>query len=171
VATVTVTERPTTAADLIRTHQAGIWRYLRYLGCDPSLADDLTQETFLAVIRKPFEQRSDAETAAYLRTVARHNFLRSVEKSRRWPTLEDLNVAETIWADTHADGGNEYLDALEDCLAEVNGRARTAIQRRYRDGCSRAEIAGELKMTEDGVKTLLRRTRHSLRRCVEGKLE
>ena len=165
-----MTERATTAADLIRTYQTGIWRYLRYLGCDASLADDLTQETFLAVIRKPFEQRSDAETAAYLRTVARHLFLKSVEKSRRGPKAEDVAVAESIWAETHADGGNDYLDALEDCLAQVSARALTAIEQRYRDGRSRAEIASELNMTEDGVKTLLRRTRQSLRKCVEGKL-
>jgi RNA polymerase sigma-70 factor (ECF subfamily) len=158
-------------AELIQTHQAGIWRYLRYLGCDTSLADDLTQETFLAVIRKPFEQRTDAETAGYLRTVARHKFLRAIEKSRRGLRIEDIDTAEQIWAETHADGGNDFLDALEDCLGGVNGRARVAIERRYRDGHSRAQIAAELEMTEDGVKTLLRRTRQSLRNCVEAKLK
>jgi RNA polymerase sigma-70 factor (ECF subfamily) len=158
------------AADLIQAHQAGIWRYLRYLGSEPSLADDLTQETFLAVLKKPFQQRSDAETSAYLRTVARHKFLRAIEKMRRGPTLDDLDLAERVWAETHADGGNEYLEALEDCLDQVNGRARTAIEGRYRDGNSREEIAQELGMSSDGVKTLLRRTRHTLRQCVEGKL-
>jgi RNA polymerase sigma-70 factor (ECF subfamily) len=158
------------AADLIRTHQAGIWRYLRYLGSDPALADDLTQETFLAVIRKPFEQRSDVETSAYLRTVARHKFLRATEKTRRGPTLNDLEVADEVWAETHADGGSEYLEALKDCLDQVQGRARTAIERRYRDGCSREATARELDMSPDGVKTLLRRTRQVLRRCVEEKV-
>jgi RNA polymerase sigma-70 factor (ECF subfamily) len=167
---VTVQEKRLSAADLIRIHQEGTWRYLRYLGCDASLADDLTQDTFLAIIRQPFEQRSDAETAGYLRTVARHKFLRTVEKSRRGPSVEDLTLAEDIWAETHADGGSEYLDALEDCLAQINGRSRTAIERRYRDDRSRAEIAKELSLTEDGVKTLLRRARQSLRQCVDGKL-
>ena len=158
-------------ADLIRAHQAGIWRYLRYLGSDPSLADDLTQDTFLAVLEKPFHQRTDAETSAYLRTVARHKFLRAMEKMRRGPTLDDVELAERVWAETHADGGNEYLAALKDCLDHVNGRARTAIEQRYRDGRSRESIAEELGMSAEGVKTLLRRTRQSLRHCVEGKLD
>ena len=33
--------------DLIRRHQSGVWRYLRFLGCPPELADDLTQEAKL----------------------------------------------------------------------------------------------------------------------------
>jgi len=30
------------AAEIIETHQAGVWRYLRFLGCDEAQADDLT---------------------------------------------------------------------------------------------------------------------------------
>jgi len=162
----------TTAADLVRQYQAGIWRYLRYLGSDDAMADDLTQETFLAVIRKPFERRGDTQTAAYLRTVARHKFLRAAEKSRRVLGVEDLDIAETVWAGANPDGtGNDYLDALDDCLEQLNGRARAAINGRYRDGRSRAEIAEELDMTVDGVKTLLRRTRNSLRQCIQGRLQ
>lgn len=51
---------------LIEAHQAGIWRYLRALGCDASQAEDLTQETFLAVLQKPFQDYNPAATAAYL---------------------------------------------------------------------------------------------------------
>ena len=40
------------AAQLIREHQAGVWRYLRVLGCSRELAEDLTQETFLAVLEQ-----------------------------------------------------------------------------------------------------------------------
>ena len=40
----------------------------------------------------------------------------------------------------------------------------------YGDGRSRSQIATELRMSADGVKSLLRRVREALRRCVEGKL-
>ena len=60
-------------AALVDQHQADVWRYLRYLGAEASDADDLTQETFLAVSRSKFEQRTPAETAGYLRTAARTN--------------------------------------------------------------------------------------------------
>ena len=32
--------------DVTEEHQAGVWRYLRYVGCEPPEADDLTQDTF-----------------------------------------------------------------------------------------------------------------------------
>jgi DNA-directed RNA polymerase specialized sigma24 family protein len=52
----------------------------------------------------------------------------------------------------------------------VNGRARQAIDLFYRDNRSRTEIGQTLEMTEDGVKSLLRRTREILRKCVEEKV-
>ena len=42
---------------LVRRHQVGVWRYLRFLGCPPELADDLAQDTFLALMRHPPEDR------------------------------------------------------------------------------------------------------------------
>jgi len=161
---------------LVSAHQAGIWRYLRFLGADETEADDLTQETFLAVLRQPFEDRGPPATSSYLRTVARNLFLMAVRKSGRdpalrGPALADLDLAEEVWAKRASDGGNAYLDALGDCLQALAGRAREAVEMQYRDERSRGEIALALEMTEDGIKTLLRRTRETLRRCVERKLE
>ena len=51
-------------AQLIEDHQAGIWRYLRALGCEASEADDLTQETFTRV----FARRKHYETVAKFST-------------------------------------------------------------------------------------------------------
>ncbi len=61
--------------ELIACHQAGVWRYLRALGCDACSADDLTQETFLEVLKRPFEQYNQQATAAYLRRVAHNLFI------------------------------------------------------------------------------------------------
>ena len=62
-------------AELIRRYQTGVWRYLRFLGARTAEVDDLVQETFLAVLRGSFEHRSDRQTAAYLRKVARNQLL------------------------------------------------------------------------------------------------
>ena len=58
-----------------------------------------------------------------------------------------------------------YLAALADCLKHVKGRAREVLDRLYRDAQSRIEIAKNMKMKTEGVKTLLRRTRGVLRCC------
>jgi RNA polymerase sigma-70 factor (ECF subfamily) len=163
-------KRPGDLAGLVWTHQAGVWRYLRFLGADETLADDLTQDVFLAVFRKPFVEHSTAATAAYLRTVARNLFLMSARKRRRQPTIEQLDLADEVWARLSGDNrADAALAALGDCVEALEGRAREAVEMFYRQDRSRAEIARELEMSEDGVKSLLRRTREVLRKCVEAK--
>ena len=78
-----VTKQPRELSDLVQAHQAGIWRYLRFLGCEAAQADDLTQETFLALHARPPADRSAEATSAYIRTVARNLFLMSLRRSRR----------------------------------------------------------------------------------------
>ncbi len=157
-------------ASLVRRHQSEIWRYLRFLGCQDAQADDVTQETFLAVLKKPPTSRDLAAVRAYLRSVARNTFLALLRKTSREAEF-DLDAAERIWAESHPrDGGDQRLAALDDCLDQLEGRARQAIYLAYRDTKSRSDIAATLEMSEDGVKSLLRRTRDVLRQCVERKV-
>lgn len=160
-------------ASLVREHQADLWRYLRFLGCEPADADDLVQETFLAVARRPFEVRSTRETAAYLRTAARRQMLSQLRRRGRQPKTRRLELAENVWASATGDNGlSDYLDALNDCLqTAVNGKSRTALDLHYRDRASRKEIAEQLQLTAEGVKSLLRRARAALRECVERKVK
>jgi RNA polymerase sigma-70 factor, ECF subfamily len=158
-------------AGLIRCHQAGVWRYLRVLGASATEADDLTQETFLAVWQRPFQQFSSAATAAYLRTVARNLFLTARRRGlRQVPTaeLEELEAAWVRWVTD--DAGQNLLAALEECLGTLAERTRKALDLRYRDNCSRAEIAGSIGLSEDGAKNLLQRAKQHLRDCVERRM-
>ena len=170
--TATMADRQAEMADLVRAHQAGVWRYLRFLGCDPTEADDLVQETFLAVLGKEFEHRSPGQTSAYLRAVARNRFLMARRKQRNTPPAVDLEAAEAVWARiAGTDGLSDSLVALSDCLqVAVDSRVRRALELQYRDRASRAEIADALEIGVEGVKTLLRRARSALRDCVERKI-
>ncbi len=169
-----VSDPPQQAFDLARLvheHQADVWRYLRFLGASSDDADDLTQETFLAVGRTPFEIRSRHETAAYLRTAARNQLLMLRRRQGRQIETVDLAAAEEVWAEATTDGGmNEFLDALGQCYETLAGRTREAIDGFYRDDKSRDQLAAELALSLDGVKSLLRRTRTALRDCIERRL-
>jgi RNA polymerase sigma-70 factor (ECF subfamily) len=151
---------------LVRAHQAAVWRYLRYLGASAELADDLTQETFLQLLRTPFRERSPAETASWLRTVARNLLVRAF---RRPPfALAELDALEATWDGfARDDGGEQSLALLRECLGELDGRARDAVRWHYDERRSRGDIGARLGIGEDGVKSLLRRTRALLRACVE----
>lgn len=165
-----------TLQKLVQEHQATVWRYLRYLGAESPEADDLTQETFLAVARAQqqgqFKHHTDRQTTAYLRTVARNGLLMLRRKQKREIKTTDLEAAERVWAETvdqdnQNTGWANLTDQLQGCLEKLAGKANRAIDLHYRVGASRAAIAEELGMKPDGVKTLLRRTRATLRECLQ----
>ena len=104
-------------ADLVREYQADLWRYLRYLGCEASEADDLVQETFLALVRKPPELRCREAMPGYLRTTARNQLLMLRRHRGRELATADLELAENVWAEaTGPQHSSHWLDALRDCL-------------------------------------------------------
>jgi RNA polymerase sigma-70 factor (ECF subfamily) len=157
---------------LIEDHQVGVWRYLRALGCDVTTADDLTQDTFVAVLRSGFQEHSHAATAAYLRKVA-HNFyvsaLRREGKVNAVANIEDFETHWTRWAGD--DNGEELIGALRDCLQTLTQRARQALEMRFRERETRANIAQSLGITEHGAKNLMQRAKKQLKTCIEGKIK
>ncbi len=160
--------QPPTAEVLVSSYQAGLWRYLRFLGCDTTRAEDFVQETFLVILRESFEYRGPAATWSYLRTVARNLFLMSLREAERSPVTQNLELVESVWAEfARDDGGDTQIELLKECVSQLDGRARQAVDLRYRHDQSRDQIANCLQMTCDGVKTLLRRTRQLLRECVQ----
>jgi len=162
------------AEGLIRRHQLGIWRYLRMLGCDESLADDLTQETLVKVIcQETFSQWSDTATAAYLRRTARNLLITQHRKGGRTKTIFTADPLDEVW-DRWAGrdlGGDEGIDCLRLCLQSLTDRARMALQMRFAEDASRAEIAAKLKITEHGARNLMQRAKQQLRDCVQSKLD
>ena len=156
---------------LVRTHQAGLWRYLRFLGCDPAQAEDLVQEAFLRVWRGSFEERSPAATASYLRTVARNLVIDQARRKKVRPALRDLDEADAVWDEYEGDDdARGYRDALKLCLERLGSRARLALNLFYREGRSREDIGATMGIKAGGVKTLLHRTREVLRTCIEERI-
>jgi RNA polymerase sigma-70 factor (ECF subfamily) len=156
---------------LIETYQAGVWRYLRALGCEAALAEDLTQDTFLAVLQRPFQDINPAATAVYLRRTAFNLFIshqRRAGKVIAVADVEDLDRTWSAWAGN--DQGEALLDALRDCLQGLSERARKALTMRFRGDNSRAEIAAALEITEHGAKNLMQRAKQQLRECIETKI-
>jgi RNA polymerase sigma-70 factor, ECF subfamily len=158
-------------AALIERYQVGIWRYLRALGCDPSEADDLTQDTFLAVLQHSFVDHGPTATAAYLRRVAYNQLVTVRRRSGRVTAVEDIEQFDRAWEDWAGnDEGEARLDALRECVQQLTDRARMALDMRFRDRASRSEIAAMLGISEHGAKNLMQRAKQQLRVCIERKM-
>jgi RNA polymerase sigma-70 factor, ECF subfamily len=156
---------------LIQTYQAGVWRYLRAMGCESALAEDLTQETFLAVLQRPFQDVSNAATSAYLRKTALNLLISHERRAGRVRSVENVELLDKTWTRWAGDDdGETAVNHLRDCLGRLTPRARLALEMRFRDDSSRADIATALEITEHGAKNLMQRAKQQLRECIEAKL-
>lgn len=159
--------------ELIARHQHGVWRYLRMLGCDDATADDLTQDTFMRVLRREnFVQHSDAATSSYLRRTAYNLLISLHRKQGRVQTLAEPSILDEVW-DRWAGKdltGDLAIEALRNCMGSLTERAQQALKMRFGSEASRVEIGEALNITDHGARNLMQRAKQQLRRCVEEKL-
>ena len=121
------TEEPADLASLVHRYQAGVWRYVRFLGADTTEADDLTQETFLALARGGFVERDERQTAGYLRVVARNQLLALRRRQNREVSTVELEAADSVWAAAAGpDGSLTQLPRCASRLLRANRRPRPA---------------------------------------------
>ena len=161
---------------LVHSHQAPIYRYLRYLGAAREVAQDLTQETFVVAFQKNAQGQLNeiSNILAWLRGVSRNLFLAYCRRNRTSPVHMDsgyVERAEALWAEEFGDSdGSDHLAALRQCLQRLPQRQQEMLRLQYSLRKSRAEIADACRLTEDGVKTAMRRLRAALGECVQRRL-
>lgn len=162
---------------IVRAHQAEIYRYVRYLGANDSVAEDLVQDTFIAAFQagKQPDLTLIKERIAWLRGICRNLFFNYCRKEKRRKNVTSLRVieqAESFWATSFLDegGGFDYLEALRKCLTLVSGKNRRVLDWFYSEGLSREKTAEAAEMSSDGVKSLLKRLRLKLGDCVNRRL-
>lgn len=166
--TVMTTKTEPTLEEIILAFQRDVWRFLVAMGCRHVEADDLTQETFVSVLRGRFTYRGEAETRSFLFTVAKRLFISSIRGRKRVPLVANLDDADIEWDRFSAECPvDARVDAMRECLRQIEGRSQTALMMRYRDDAGVEEIAAELELEPEGAKTLLRRLRDRLRECVD----
>ena len=161
-------------AELVLRHQNGVWRYLRVLGCDATTADDLTQETFLRVLRRNnLVQHSDEATSEYLRGTAYNLLISNHRKLGRMQVTESTTLLDESWQRWAGKDltGDEAVDALRECLEQLTDRAREALRMRFVQNVPRVEIGAALGITDHGARNLMQRAKSQLRDCVGERLK
>ena len=111
----------------VRQHQAGVWRYLRILGCPPDLAEDLTQDTFVAAFGRRLQDHDPAAIGSHLRHTARFLWLGARRDTRRREEIL-AEAADLLWQRYCVnDDGAGLLDATSVCVEKLQDRARRAV--------------------------------------------
>jgi len=159
------------AARIVAEHYLPVWRYLRFLGCADALADDLAQETFVALLNRSPDLEDSEALSAYLRSIAKNLYFKSLRKSKSEPAWRNLDEADAAWERTpHSRDWQPYREAVRSCLEGLDEGDRDLLAKYYGRKESRAEAAAAVGRTEEGLKTHLRRLKDRLKRCIKGKL-
>ena len=180
VSEAAISENPMTQdalAELLEAHQAELFRYLRFIGADYSVAEDLLQETFLRAFKAKAAPglHDHAARRAWLRRIAHNLFIDHCRRRNRSPVSFDSDAAETaelFWTREfyQHDEGFGCMEALEQCLKRLSASQREMIEAFYAARRSREEIASSLGISPSGVKAALRRIRESLGACIQHRL-
>jgi RNA polymerase sigma-70 factor (ECF subfamily) len=156
---------------LYERHRTPVFRFAcRMLGSSP-LAEDVTQECFLAVLKRPDAFRADrASLRTYLCAIARHLALKQLRKRGEETMVDDPPD------DAHAEaGGSDPLGAvLQEEAAEAVRQAVAALPPLQREAVvlfeyqemSLADIAATCEIDVGTVKSRLHRARERLKRTL-----
>jgi len=168
-----------------------LYRYALARVKDPSIAEDLVQETFLAALkaRRNFEGRSTART--WLIAILKHKIVDYIRKKVREQTSDKVesifDAAAIDSGDTGFNGSGhwnnppgkwavnptklyeqkEFIDILYHCLGELPERQAKAFMMREIDGLSTDEICKALGISATNSWVIVYRARILLRQCLE----
>jgi RNA polymerase sigma-70 factor (ECF subfamily) len=142
---------------------------LNRCGRDRAIAEDLTQETFMAGIREIRKQTTVRDPASWILGIARHRLLdhyRARERERRRLAAvanTEMRLSDLVeW--TSDDLSRERAAGA---LAAVPGPQRAALVLRYVDGLSVPEAAAAIGKSIHATESLLMRGKQSFKRAYE----
>ncbi|MBL8747775.1 MAG: sigma-70 family RNA polymerase sigma factor [Planctomycetes bacterium] len=156
--------RPFDPATSLVDHAGFLRSIARRLVADAATADDLVQETFVRVLRRP--PQGVASLRAWLATV-----IRNVFRDRRLEERARLDrERESARGRAEDDRGDPFgIEVLSRALAALPKDYRRALHLRYYAQRSVAEIAAELGLPAATVKTRLHRALEMLRSDVRAR--
>lgn len=154
---------------LLTQHQGEIRGYIVSLmpgSCD---VGDVLQETNLVMWNKREDFEIGTNFIAWAFAIARFQVLRQRKKAGRAGSFSLSEKLIGVLADTEApsDSHEQYLQALERCLAKLTDRERKMVACRYTSGRSLVNLADSLGESPGSLRIALMRIRSSLKACIE----
>ena len=135
-------------------------------GGDAAVAEELTQQTFVAAVRERTRFDGRSEPMTWLTAIARHkladHFRRLAREERRRVRLvaREIEIAPDDGSWIRADDRSTVVRVL----ASLPALQRAVLVLHYSDGLSIREIARELGKSESAVESLMTRAREGFRR-------
>jgi RNA polymerase sigma factor (sigma-70 family) len=168
-------------ADIVRAHQAMVFRVLTRMVGTQDVVEDLAQEVFLRLYRAlpHFQKRSRLSTYLYRIVI---NVAQDEWKRRRGPSSRTQSLSDPAarWEDRlphpamRADRAverQELWHAVEQCLPALGESERAALVLYHQEGRSYEEIARILELPIGTIRTHLHRGREKLACLVRERMQ
>jgi RNA polymerase sigma-70 factor (ECF subfamily) len=151
--------------------------YILSLTRDRAAAEEVFQDTAVAVLEEDRKGTRPVKTAAWIREVARRRVAEFFRKRRsRAPgagPLEELDGAVEQSFEENLIAAERNLERqrfLKECLERLSAGLRRIVFHRYGEQLSLQETAAAVGWQVDSVKVALSRARRALYECVAAKL-
>jgi RNA polymerase sigma-70 factor (ECF subfamily) len=146
--------------ELYRRRQGLIYRFALHMSGNASMAEEVTQEVFMSLIRNANGyDASRGSLGGYLYGIARNHVLRSIERDRAYVAMDDdtvLTTDETPLGDlTRA----ETIESVRQAVLNLPPNYREAVVLCDLEEVSYAEAAGVLGVPLGTVRSRLNRGR------------
>jgi RNA polymerase sigma-70 factor (ECF subfamily) len=166
----------TALEELLRRHQARIYRFGVKMCRDPEDASDVLQDTLLAMARGIRDFRGASSLSTWLYAITRSFCIKKRRRSRFAPAAEEsLEGMPDAERDRLADprrgpeddlAGLEVRQALDRAIRTLAPMYREVLLLRDVEGLSAAEAAEVLQLGVDAVKSRLHRARLAVREAL-----
>jgi RNA polymerase sigma-70 factor (ECF subfamily) len=152
--------------ELFRRHEPWIATRVRYRCADPSIVDEVVQDTFLTVWRNAGSYRGTGDVAAWMWGIAMRTLLHQLRPRKNvFQRLVHLRGEHDASAEEAVLARIEHSD-VGTALARLSPELRAVVQATVLDGLSTREAATLLGIPAGTVKSRMNRARQELREAL-----
>jgi RNA polymerase sigma factor (sigma-70 family) len=154
------------AREFFDRYAARIHRFIaNALGGDPRDAEDLLQETFIALAEALPFFRGDSSLFTFACAIAHRKVQSFIRRNARRARIA-LAAPHDPEGDA-SDASPQERRAIADAMARLQPDHREVLMLKYVEDMSLAEIAGVMRLTQHAVESRLARARRALRAILE----
>jgi len=157
-------------SELIDRYHAGVYGYLRRLGAEASLAEDLTQETYTRAWRRIDTVRKATSLRSWLLTIARNEFLQQARAERLSVTGLDGLPEPADDGEPRAERiltGTERDRTLRRAIDKLDPELQETVALHYFQDLSLKEVGATLGIPTGTVKSRVHRALGRLRALLD----
>lgn len=154
-------------------NESAFRQFVRRRVGDEVVAKDILQQSLIRAVERHHSLRNDESAVAWFYRILRHTLAdyyrsRGAEVRRNEAFLQELTVSGSLLEPPLDEAKETVCTCLHRLLPGLRGNYADLIKRIDLDGESPAQVAKELKISQNNLTVRLHRARQSLRAALEG---